>query len=72
MPTPQQTTRPLDLKNSFLDMTELIRSIQRAEGNPDCFRRAHGYCDQLGCAWRPYCLGQPQPVLNAGSTREEE
>ena len=24
-------------KNDFLDITALIRSIQRAEGNPDCF-----------------------------------
>ena len=50
------TTVELELKKNFLDVTELIRSIQRAEGNPDCFRRAQDYCDQLGCTWRPYCL----------------
>ena len=54
------TTKELGLKKNFLDVTELIRSIQRAEGNPDCFRRAKGYCDQLGCAWRLYCLEKPQ------------
>ena len=53
------TTKELGLKN-FLDVTELIRSIQRGEGNPDCFRRAKGNCDQHGCAWRLYCLEKPQ------------
>jgi hypothetical protein len=54
------TTKELGLKKNFLDVIELIRSIQRTEGNPDCFRRAKGYCDQLGCAWRLYCLEKPQ------------
>ena len=54
------TTKKLGLKKNFLDVTELIRSIQRGEGNTDCFRRAQGYCDQLGCAWRLYCLEKPQ------------
>lgn len=43
-------------KKDFLDITALIRSIQRAEGNPDCFRRAEGQCDQIDCYWRLYCL----------------
>jgi|GEM_PF-3562472 len=43
-------------KNEFLDITTLIRSIQRAEGNPDCFGKAIGYCDRTDCAWREYCL----------------
>jgi len=69
---PKQTTKSLDLKNSFLDMTELIRSIQRAEGNPDCFDTAQGYCDQVNCAWRRYCLEKPQQLLNEGKTHEDE
>ena len=43
-------------KKDFLDIAALIRSIQRAEGNFDCFQRGHGYCDQIQCAWRQYCL----------------
>jgi hypothetical protein len=46
-------------KKDFLDRTALIRSIQRAEGNPDCFRKGKVYCDQLECAWRKYCLEEP-------------
>jgi hypothetical protein len=36
---------------------EMIRSIQRAEGNQDCFGAAWRFdCPQLGCAWRADCL----------------
>lgn len=35
----------------------LIRMIQRAEGNFDCFGTAvAGECDQLHCLWRQDCL----------------
>jgi hypothetical protein len=43
-------------KDNFLDITVLIRSIQRAEGNPDCFLKGDENCTQIDCAWRPYCL----------------
>ena len=39
-----------------VDLTALIRSVQRSEGYSDCFRRNKGHCDQVGCAWRSYCL----------------
>jgi len=36
----------------------IIRSIQRAEGNFDCFGTAiSGVCDQMNCLWRKDCLG---------------
>lgn len=39
------------------DVTTLIRSIQRTEGNPDCFRReGKDSCDRNECAWRLYCM----------------
>ncbi len=43
-------------KRSYVDMVTLIRSIQRAEGNPDCFRRPQGDCHETECWWRPYCM----------------
>ncbi len=45
-----------DDKKNFLDITVLIRSIQRSEGNTDCFRKGLKDCDQLDCAWRHLCL----------------
>jgi len=46
--------------NNSLDITRLIRSVQRIEGNPDCFGKADGNCDRLDCAWREYCLKEAQ------------
>lgn len=44
--------------NSFGQTKEnLIRQIQRSEGNFDCFGSAAGYCDQSECAFRSLCLG---------------
>ncbi len=40
-----------------LSKADLIRTIQREEGNFPCFGTAvEGYCDQTGCAWRGDCL----------------
>jgi hypothetical protein len=50
---------PRDRKD-FLDLTRLIRSIQAAEGNLDCFRRKDD-CEWLDCAWRRYCLDGSKP-----------
>jgi hypothetical protein len=36
--------------------TDLIKAIQRAEGNPECFGTASAYCDQAKCSWREDCL----------------
>lgn len=52
----------LGIKSGKLGKTELIRSIQSAEGNFDCFGSANdGYCDQYACSWREDCL--PAPVV---------
>ena len=45
-----------NITKNYLDLTVLVRSIQRAEENETCFRSGLQDCDQLKCAWRPYCL----------------
>lgn len=36
---------------------DLIRAIQKSEGNFDCFgTAASGFCDQTECAWLSDCL----------------
>lgn len=62
---PQQTTNgsnthKYSAKRDFVDIPALIRSVQRAEGNMDCFRRGQVYCDQTDCFWRKYCLDSHQ------------
>ncbi|NLI81920.1 MAG: SAP domain-containing protein [Deltaproteobacteria bacterium] len=37
---------------------ELIREIQRAEGNFDCYGTATDFCDQLDCLFRSSCLNK--------------
>ena len=48
----------IDGENSsgLLDVTELVRSLQRRERNPDCFRRSQGDCDRTDCCWRQWCI----------------
>ncbi len=49
--------KALGLKSTFgLSKAGLIREIQRAEGNFDCFGTAVAYCDQLRCCFREDCL----------------
>lgn len=48
------------VKSGNLKKPELIRLIQKAEGNFDCYGSAtFGYCDQMNCLWREDCLGFP-------------
>jgi hypothetical protein len=45
------------IKTGNMKKETIIRSIQRAEGNFDCFGSAKdGVCDQLDCLWREDCL----------------
>lgn len=41
---------------AFTDLTKFIRSIQRIEGNPDCFGRGIRNCDPRQCSWGEYCI----------------
>jgi len=69
----QKKTKKSSLpRKDFLDATALIRSIQRAEGNPDCFRKAQVGCDQFDCAWRKYCLEEVQATFSTGLSSKRE
>lgn len=53
---------------SYVDITAMIRSLQRAEGHSDCFRSGLDDCDQYLCAWRRYCLSN----IKSGFTESGE
>jgi hypothetical protein len=57
----------------FPDFSRLIQSIQRIEGNPDCFGTAGEVCDRLDCQWRCYCLKklESQLITENGGGRNE-
>ena len=41
---------------SKMKKADLIRAIQKAEGNPDCFASGQSdRCGQLNCLWRDDC-----------------
>lgn len=49
--------------NSFgKKKVDLVREIQRKEGNFDCYQRSQAWCDQLECAFRESCLEPPQAL----------
>lgn len=53
----REKAKSLGLKNTFgLSKAELIKRIQRAEGNFDCFGTAKDYCDQVKCCFRDDCF----------------
>ena len=53
----REIARHQGLEPGKAEKVELIRAIQRQEGNFDCFATAHdGVCDQGGCLWRADCF----------------
>jgi len=52
----QRKARTLNIKTDGLRKAFLIKAIQRAEGNFDCFGSATGSCDQQNCLFRKDCL----------------
>ncbi|MDH3851458.1 MAG: Rho termination factor N-terminal domain-containing protein [Deltaproteobacteria bacterium] len=52
----QKMAKGLGIKAGGLRKNELIREIQKKEGNFDCFATATEYCDQVDCLYRDDCL----------------
>ena len=48
--------KKLGLKTARKSKVGLIREVQLAEGNFDCFGTAEGHCDQMECIWREMCF----------------
>ncbi len=45
------------IKPTNMKKADLIRAIQRSEGNQDCFNDTEAKeCDQTNCLWREDCL----------------
>ncbi len=58
LPTPLRESLLSSRKEDREAKPELIREIQRKEGNFDCYGSAQGHCDQLECSFRSSCLGK--------------
>ena len=57
MQTIRSIAKEKGVKAGKMTKVELIRSIQRIEGNFDCLGSAiDGACDQMQCSWREDCF----------------
>jgi hypothetical protein len=61
----------LNSKPTFVDLVNLIRSIQRAEGNIDCYRRGLKSCNRMDCTWRDHCLKEAEGPSKLDSESHE-
>ena len=53
----EKKARTVGIKDTWkYSKKDLIKTIQRQEGNFDCFASAGSYCDQFVCCWRGDCL----------------
>lgn len=54
----KEIAQKMGLKPGKMKKDEIIRAVQRSEGNFDCFGTAsNGECTQQDCMWRADCLG---------------
>jgi len=53
----EKKARNMGVKDTWkFTKAELIKVIQRNEGNMSCFGTAGKHCSQLDCCWREDCL----------------
>jgi len=52
----REIAKEKSVKTGKMSKSELIKSIQRAEGNNECFAEDNvSGCEQLDCLWREDC-----------------
>lgn len=57
--------KDFDIKTSRLGKVNLVKAIQQAEGNFDCFSTAReAFCDQVECLWRSDCFASAAKTVN--------
>ena len=62
----RDVARGRGMKTGRLSKVELVRQIQRNEGNAECFATASsGTCEQLACLWREDCQAMDKKALSA-------
>ena len=53
----EKRAKNIGIKDTWrLSKRDLIKTIQRVEGNNPCFGAARHSCDQLICCWRSDCV----------------
>jgi len=53
----EKKARDMGIKDTWkFSKRELIKSIQRSEGNSDCFASGRMNCGQASCCWKTDCI----------------
>lgn len=53
----QKKAQVMSIKDTWkYSKKELIKTIQKKEGNYDCYGTSKDYCDQEDCCWRADCV----------------
>lgn len=53
----EKKAKSLKIKDTWkYSKKDLIKTIQRTEGNFDCFGTASRNCNQVACCWRTDCV----------------
>ncbi len=53
----EKKARTIGIKDTWkFAKKELIKTIQRREGNSDCFASGRLNCNQMVCCWRSDCV----------------
>ena len=53
----RKMAKAMDINTYRLKKSDIIRAIQRAENNIECFGTQRvGYCDEDTCLWRQNCI----------------
>ena len=52
----REIAKNMGIKIGKMRKPELIRTIQKAEGNIPCFGTRGHECDQINCLWREDCI----------------
>ncbi len=55
----RQMAKKMGINSFGKTKIELVREIQRKEGNFDCYGTGAEQCDQLECLFRSPCLEKP-------------
>jgi len=59
----REIARDNGIKASRLSKVDLVRTIQRTEGNSDCFATdTTGNCNQTHCLWRDDCTATAKKI----------
>jgi len=66
----KEKAKQLGVQAGKMTKGDLIRTIQKKEGNFPCFETAKDYCDQLKCAWRKACLPREKVKEAYAQTRD--